>query len=243
MDGNPRMRVFAGPNGSGKSTVKNRLNKPAAWFGIYVNADEIEASIGQSGILDLSRFQVSSDTDELQRFLQGAEILSTEADRSQRGALRIEGDCIPVASNQQSPYLAAALAEFIRELCLNQGKTFTFETVMSHESKLETLRRARQRGFRRYLYYVATDDPAINVQRVAHRTATGGHNVATDKIIARYHRSLALVPDAIRLTERSFFFDTSRSESWHFGYATDGGNLELTSDTMPSWFLPIWDSF
>jgi predicted ABC-type ATPase len=34
---------------------------------------------------------------------------------------------------------------------------------------------------------VATDDPAINVSRVANRVALEGHPVPVDKIVSRYH--------------------------------------------------------
>lgn len=48
-DNVPRLRMFAGPNGSGKTTVKLSLNKPESWFGIYINPDDLEASIRRTG--------------------------------------------------------------------------------------------------------------------------------------------------------------------------------------------------
>ena len=38
---------------------------------------------------------------------------------------------------------------------------------------------------------------AINIARVAQRVAQGGHDVPRDRIVARYHRTMALLPDAI----------------------------------------------
>ena len=75
------------------------------------------------------------------------------------------------------------------------------------------LREAKSFGFRTYLYYVATEDPEINISRVALRVAQGGHDVPKAKIISRYHRSLGLVRDAIRHTDRAYFFDTSETVS------------------------------
>ena len=40
---------------------------------------------------------------------------------------------------------------------------------MSHPSKVALLENAQRAGYRTYLYYIATDDPAINVSRVANR--------------------------------------------------------------------------
>ena len=52
---------------------------------------------------------------------------------------------------------------------------------------------ARSMGFRTYLYFVATDDAAINADRVARRHAQGGHAVPAEKIVQRYGRSIANV--------------------------------------------------
>lgn len=54
----PRLRVLAGPNGSGKSTIKGEL-KPE-WIGVFVNADEIERSLRESGgMLDLKAMGIA----------------------------------------------------------------------------------------------------------------------------------------------------------------------------------------
>ena len=53
-----RMRVFAGPNGSGKTTIINNL-KAEIPFGVYVNADDIEGLLKQSGVLLFSTYQLN----------------------------------------------------------------------------------------------------------------------------------------------------------------------------------------
>jgi len=40
---------------------------------------------------------------------------------------------------------------------------------MSSPDKVNFLHRAKDAGFRVYLYYVATENPEINISRVAHR--------------------------------------------------------------------------
>jgi predicted ABC-type ATPase len=80
---------------------------------------------------------------------------------------------------------------------------------MSHHSKVDLLAQAQAAGYRTYLYFVATDDPVINISRVKSRVKLGGHNVPEDKIAERYHRSLELLMDAIRHTNRAYVFDNS----------------------------------
>jgi predicted ABC-type ATPase len=114
------------------------------------------------------------------------------------------------------------------------------ETVMSHPGKTELLARAQESGYRTYLYFVATDDPAINISRVRNRVKLGGHGVPEDRIEPRYHRSLGLLMEAIRHTNRAYIFDNSgdNKDGKHTWLAeiTDGQVLELKSDQIPAWF-------
>jgi predicted ABC-type ATPase len=61
----PRLRMFAGPNGSGKTTVKRKLQRPPAWFGLYINPDELEESIRTDGHISLRSFEFALTTEEV----------------------------------------------------------------------------------------------------------------------------------------------------------------------------------
>lgn len=63
----PRLRVFAGPNGSGKSTIKDQISP--SLIATYVNADEIEKEVKQSGFLDLDPFNIQTTLAELRTFI------------------------------------------------------------------------------------------------------------------------------------------------------------------------------
>jgi predicted ATPase len=54
----PRLRIFAGPNGSGKSAIKLYVSQKISekLFGYYINPDELEKTIKQSGFLDFNDF-------------------------------------------------------------------------------------------------------------------------------------------------------------------------------------------
>ncbi|MGS0753670.1 zeta toxin family protein [Roseateles sp. GG27B] len=106
-------------------------------------------------------------------------------------------------------YVAAVLADAIRRQLLAQGSTFTFETVMSSPDKIAFMGEAQERGYRTYLYFVATDDPDINVARVKLRVSQGGHDVPQDRILARYTRSIGLLDDACAVANRAYVFDNS----------------------------------
>jgi predicted ABC-type ATPase len=106
---------------------------------------------------------------------------------------------------------AQAIADKRRDACIEAKRSFSFETVMSHPSKVELLVRAKAAGFFVQLFFVGTDDPRTNIDRVALRVALGGHDVPRDRIVARWHRTMALLHRAMAISDRSFIFDNSAS--------------------------------
>lgn len=105
--------------------------------------------------------------------------------------------------------LAQRVADDQRNVCLQRRISFSFETVMSHPSKVEILRGARKLGYQTALYFVATENPSLNVARVAQRVALGGHDVPEDKIRERYTRTLKLLWPAMLEADRFVLFDNS----------------------------------
>jgi predicted ABC-type ATPase len=133
-------------------------------------------------------------------------------------------------------YMASVLSDFIRRKLLDAKLAFSFETVMSSPDKITFLKQAQSFGFRTYLYYIATKDPQINMDRIEHRIRLGGHSVPSDKIINRYHRSLNLLSDAISYTNRAYIFDNSFEEPVLLAEITNGDAIELKTETIPGWF-------
>jgi predicted ABC-type ATPase len=107
---------------------------------------------------------------------------------------------------------------------------------MSSSDKIALLKKAQSLGFRSYLYYVSTEDPQINIARVANRVRLGGHDVPTDKIISRYHKSLDLLFDAIKYSNRAYIFDNSGDSKRWIAEITEATNLNIQSDELPEWF-------
>ncbi len=80
-----------------------------------------------------------------------------------------------------------------------------------HASKMEYLTRAYRAGFRIYLYFIATENPELNVARVKQRVHLGGHDAAAEKIISRYYRCLDPFYAALQFAYRAYFFDNTTS--------------------------------
>lgn len=232
-DSVPRLRVFAGPNGSGKSTIKHDL--PVEWLGVYINADDMEKFIREHGFLPLSDFDVTATADELASFLRSSTLLHNAGLLDQAAQLVLLDSRVVFGPVEVNSYFASVLADFVRHKLLDSKTSFTFETVMSSPDKVDFMHKAQQAGFRTYLYYVATADSAINVDRVQHRVAMGGHPVPIEKIIARYHRSLELLSDAVLYSDRAYIFDNSGHERVWIAEVTGGNDLRLEATDIPYW--------
>ena len=104
---------------------------------------------------------------------------------------------------------AAQYAEDWRNRCLAENRDFVFETVLSVPDKVQFMQRAKDAGFFIRFFFIATDTPYINVARIAQRVVEGGHSVPTDKIVARYFRSIANGVEGARIADRAYFWDNS----------------------------------
>jgi predicted ABC-type ATPase len=235
--------MFAGPNGSGKTTVKDGLERMPEWFGVYINPDEIERLIRQTGRISLLDYQVNPTEAHVIDFFANSSLMTAHGLDLKSILVDYREGILDVRPDEFNSYHASVLSDFLRRSLLDDRKSFSFETVMSAPDKVALLEEAQTRGFRTYLYYVATEDPEINIQRVRKRVEEGGHDVPQDKIRSRYVRSLGQLREAIRYSNRAFFFDTSEQEPWYFAEATDGVKLELKQSEIPSWFLPVWNQF
>jgi predicted ABC-type ATPase len=108
---------------------------------------------------------------------------------------------------------AANTAKDIRENCLKNLTSMTFETVFSSNEKLEFVQRSKNAGFFIRLFFVCTNDPSINAQRVAQRVMGGGHDVPIPKIINRYYRAIFNCIKALPLIDRAYFYDNSETNT------------------------------
>ncbi|HSX37382.1 MAG TPA: HigA family addiction module antitoxin [Chlamydiales bacterium] len=95
---------------------------------------------------------------------------------------------------------------------------------------------AKQLGYRTYLYFIATEDPTINISRVQFRVDHGGHSVPKEKMIERYKRSIELLMLAIHSSNRAYIFDNSREQPIWIAEITDGKALETKTEELPYWF-------
>lgn len=106
-------------------------------------------------------------------------------------------------------YHAARLAEELRRRWLLDGKSFCFETVFSHPSKIDFVAQAKALGYEIILVFIHLDSPALNNARVAQRVEQGGHAVPEDKVESRIPRTLNHIRTIIPLCDQVRVLDNS----------------------------------
>lgn len=232
-----RFRIFAGPNGSGKSTIKKIVSNYVK-LGTYVNADEIKVELSNRRCLDFSDYDVIINKKEFIQSLQSSSYSSIIEDVDKTlSHVSFQHSTIIIDKNYDvEDYFVSFIAAYIREKLLKGSYRFTFETVMSHPSKLDFMKRAKENGFKIYLYFVSLRDPQLNKFRVRTRVSQGGHAVDEQKIEERYKRTMGLLLDALRIADNAYLFDNSAGEPNMFATKEDGV-ITILGKYVPAWFI------
>lgn len=87
--------------------------------------------------------------------------------------------------------------------------TVGVETVLSTDKYRALVDEAKNYGFEIRLIFVMLATPDLNLERVKQRVRKGGHSVPDDKIISRFHRSMAQLPWFLEAADRAYVYDNS----------------------------------
>lgn len=247
-----RLRVFAGPNGSGKSTVieavkNHKVKGIPVDFGIYVNADDIAKALLKNRFI-LTRYKIKTTKAEFTEIAANSGLINKEfSEEKFASAFSFTGNRIILRDVKYGDQLAQIIADFLRKKLLMERKKFSFETVFSHESKLDIMRKAIEAGYKVYLYFVCTESPEINKFRIKQvRVKEKGHDVPEEKIAPRYYRSLDLMFDAAQLAYQAYFFDNSSDVKnfkpvAHFKQVNGKKKWDkIDPSIVPTWFIKYY---
>ncbi len=136
---------------------------------------------------------------------------------------------------------AAKKVELMREECLAQGRSFILETVFSAPDKVDLVRKAKELSYFIRFFFICTDSPLINVQRISRRRLKGGHDVPPAKILSRYSKAIANCAIVIGLVDRAYIYDNSTEErAPQLLFRTENGVLKrVYRQPVNDWAKPI----
>lgn len=136
------------------------------------------------------------------------------------------------------PYDAAGVADVLRRELIHQRESFVFETVFSDPvgEKLTFLKETAAGGYSVVLCFVGINGPDVSEQRVAMRVSQGGHDVPTDKLVARYPRTMANLRKAISELPHVLLFDNDDlARPFQLVAIFVDGRPTLVQKPLPKW--------
>jgi predicted ABC-type ATPase len=139
------------------------------------------------------------------------------------------------------PYRAAELADEVRRSLVARAESFIFETVFSDPagSKLAFLQKAANSGYAVALFFIGIDSPGTSSERVAMRVSKGGHDVPSDKIKARFVRTMENLRKALVTLPNVHVYDNSDLHS-PFRLVAESTESHLkTYPPVPKWLRPL----
>jgi predicted ABC-type ATPase len=142
------------------------------------------------------------------------------------------------------PYEAAKMADALRRELVNQRESFVFETVFSDPAgdKLAFLKDAAAAGYTVILCFIGISGPEVSEQRVAMRVSQGGHDVPTDKLEARYPRTLANLRNALREGPHVWIFDNDNLlHPYRLVAIYESGKPVRLNKPIPRWLASALD--
>lgn len=233
-----KIRVFAGPNGSGKSTLFTTIADKFK-VGYFVNSDEIEREIASKGFVNLENYGLQLTEEDLELFKKEDDAVSLIKKAEKEGHIidvEIRENVIVDQSKNTHSYEASLISAFLRKHLAVRGISFSYESVMSHPSKLNEIKEAKAKGYKTYLYFVCLQDADMNVSRVSNRIQKGGHAVDPDRIIRRYTETLSNLFPALLLVDKAYLFDNS-SDKMELVAEVENGRIEILTNRTPNWFV------
>ncbi|SFS99618.1 zeta toxin family protein [Paenibacillus sp. 453mf] len=131
-----------------------------------------------------------------------------------------------------SPSAGREAIKRVRE-CIQNGKSFSIETTLAGKNAIRQMEQAKKAGFEINLYYVGLKNVEYHIERVEMRVKNGGHHIPEEDIRRRYDRSIGNLPEALKLSDRSFIFDNT--SKFRLVMEVEKGKVQTISKDIPQW--------
>ncbi len=121
--------------------------------------------------------------------------------------------------------------------------SFAVETTLRTDASIRQAEAANAAGFSTNLFFFATEDVRLNIERIAARGRMGGHSSPEVEIRAIYAASMANLPRAVVVFSYVECFDNSRRHVLPVRVlAFDRGRVVYQADPLPAWAASLVSS-
>ena len=160
----------------------------------------------------------------------------------------INADILAKELYPQSPekhsYDAAKLATEMRFRLLHEGRSFCFETVFSHPSKIDFVAQAKVLGYEIIMVFIHLDTVSLNQARIAQRMSEGGHNVPDEKVASRIPRLLQNIKKTLPLCDQVYILNNSRIDSPFQQVAVIRNGQKIQQKiSLPDWAKDLLENY
>jgi len=158
-------------------------------------------------------------------------------------AVDLAKEIYPQAPEEHS-YDAAKLATEMRFRLLNEGRSFCFETVFSHPSKIDFVAQAKALGYQIILVFIHLENVSLYQARVAQRLSEGGHNVPDEKVASRIPRLLQNIKQTLPLCDQVRILNNSRIDNPFQQVAVIRNGQTIQQEIpLPDWAKNLLESY
>jgi predicted ABC-type ATPase len=136
---------------------------------------------------------------------------------------------------------AAGLAKAIRDELVHRRESFVFETVFSDPvgDKRRFLVAAAQAGYTVVLCFIGLSSAEVSEERVAMRVTQGGHDVPSEKLAARFPRTVSNLLAALGELPCVLVFDNDDlADPFRFVAVFLNGKPAEVHEPIPAWLRP-----
>jgi predicted ABC-type ATPase len=142
---------------------------------------------------------------------KGLSPLEPEAQRLQAGKILL---------NRMDDYISAR-------------KSFALETTLSGKTYVRRIQQAKKNGFKVFMYYLFTESPWLNVDRISGRVEEGGHHIEESDVVRRHKRSLEqLATNYWSICDLIFMFNMSKRHNKLVFIKDSEGKLKKATEDL-----------
>jgi predicted ABC-type ATPase len=120
----------------------------------------------------------------------GKTTLAYELLREEKDLTFLNADDIAAKTGDKTGISAGRTLLTEAKRLLADGKPFVMESTVSGNYHLRILKEAREKGYEINLIYVFLNTIELNIARIKNRVLLGGHDVPTEDVVRRYHKSI-----------------------------------------------------
>lgn len=126
---------------------------------------------------------------------------------------------------------------------ISAKENFAFETTLSTRSYKNTIKEAREKGYRITLLFFWLQNVDLAIERVKTRVSEGGHNIQPDVIKRRYKRGIEnLFNIYLPIVDGALIFDNSEGQHEHIAEKQFEGLLKVVNQEKFNLLIKLHDN-